>query len=96
MRYFALVFLMVLSFTQFAYAEAPAPTVVNVEGMVCDFCAQALNKVFGKEEVVDRLDVNFDDQTVTVYYKEGVEALSDENIEKMIYWAGYDVVGIRR
>ncbi len=72
-----------------------AETVVDVKGMVCDFCAQALNKVFLKEEAVDSLDVNLDEQTVTIFYKDGAEPLKNEQIEKMVYWAGYEVEGIR-
>lgn len=91
MRKFLLSFVIAFLFALPARAE----TVVDVKGMVCDFCAQALNKVFLKEEVVDSLDVNLDEQTVTIYYKDGAEPLTDEAVEKMVYWAGYDVVGIR-
>ena len=62
--------------------------------MVCDFCAQSLNKVFLKNEAVEKLDVNLDNQTVFISYKDGAEALEDETITQLITWAGYDVVDI--
>lgn len=69
--------------------------VVKVNGMVCDFCAQSLQKVFGKEESVNSIDVSLDDQTVTVDTKEGQD-LSDERIKELIEWGGYDFVSIER
>ena len=72
-----------------------AESVIQVKGMVCDFCAQALNKVFLKEEAVESLDVNLDEQTVKVIYKEGAEPLEEEKIKEMVYWAGYDFVAIK-
>lgn len=69
--------------------------VVKVNGMVCDFCAQSLKKVFGKEESVNDIAVDLDNQTVTVDTKEGQE-LSDEKIKELIEWGGYDFVSIER
>lgn len=90
MKKFILTFVTVMAFIPAAYAE----TVVDVKGMVCDFCAQALEKVFGEKEQVSGIEVDLNTQTVKVHYKEGMDPLSDEEIEKMIYWAGYDVVEI--
>jgi len=92
MRKFLLTVATIMAFAPAAHAE----TVVDVKGMVCDFCAQALNKVFLKEEAVDRLDVDLDEQSVTIHYKEGMGPLDDETINKGVYWAGYEVVGIRK
>lgn len=78
-----------------AFPAYAATDVIQVKGMVCDFCAQALNKVFLKEDGVESLDVNLDDQTVKVIYKEGAEPLEEEKIKEMVYWAGYDFVGIK-
>ncbi len=68
---------------------------VTVNGMVCDFCAQALNKIFAKEDSVEALDVNLDTQTVTIHVKDGQD-ISDEKINALIYYAGYDVEKIIR
>ncbi len=69
--------------------------VVTVNGMVCDFCAQSLTKVFTKEQSVKGIAVSLDDQTVTVDTKEG-QSLSDEKIKELIEWGGYDLSGIKR
>lgn len=69
--------------------------VVTVNGMVCDFCAQSLEKVFTKEESVNGINVSLDDQTVTIDTKDGQE-LSDDKIKELIEWAGYDLVEIKR
>ena len=68
---------------------------VEVKGMVCDFCAQSLKKVFGKEESVNAITVDLDTQTVTVDVKDGQD-LSDDKIKELIEWGGYDLVGIER
>ncbi len=67
---------------------------VDVNGLVCDFCARALEKVFGKEEAVDNIDVNLDSKVVTINFKDD-QSLDNETITTMIQDAGYHVVGIR-
>lgn len=87
--------LMILSAAP-AFAEDRADDiVVKVDGMVCDFCAQSLKKVFSKEESVNGIAVSLDEQTVTIDTKEGAE-LSDEKIKELIEWGGYDLVHITR
>ncbi|MFK7838962.1 MAG: heavy-metal-associated domain-containing protein [Bdellovibrionales bacterium] len=91
MKSFVIITLFALSLS----FPAMAKSVIDVNGMVCDFCAQALNKVFLKEDSVDRLDVSLDDQTVTIHYKDDAEPLDEEKIKEMIHWAGYDFVTLR-
>jgi copper chaperone CopZ len=69
--------------------------VVKVNGMVCDFCAQSLEKVFTKEESVNGIDVSLDDQSVTIDTKEN-QTITDEKIKELIEWGGYDLVSIER
>lgn len=68
---------------------------VSVNGLVCDFCARALEKVFGKEEAVKAIDVNLDTKIITINFNEG-QSLSDERITQLITDAGYNVEGIHR
>lgn len=68
---------------------------VTVAGLVCDFCAQSLQKVFGKVESVNGIAVSLDDQTVTIDTKEG-QTISDAKIKELIEWGGYDLVSIKR
>lgn len=69
--------------------------VVKVNGLVCDFCAQSLKKIFGKQDSVNDIDVNLDKQTVTVDTKKDQD-LGDEKIKELIEWGGYDLVEIKR
>ncbi len=68
---------------------------VSVNGLVCDFCARALEKVFGKEEAVKGIDVNLDTKIITVNFNED-QTLSDEKLTELITDAGYNVEGIHR
>ena len=76
-------------------AAQPGDAHVSVNGLVCDFCARALEKVFGKEEAVKAIDVNLDTKIITVNFNEG-QTLSDEKITQLITDAGYNVEGIHR
>lgn len=80
------------------HAEVPVSSGdvhVSANGLVCDFCARALEKVFGKEEAVKAIDVNLDTKIITVNFNEG-KTLSDERIKELITDAGYNVEGIHR
>jgi copper chaperone CopZ len=68
---------------------------VNVNGMVCDFCAQSLKKVFLKEDGVQGLDISLENKTVIIQLDEEAE-ISDEKINELIEWAGYETAGIVR
>ena len=68
---------------------------VSVNGLVCDFCARALEKVFGKVEAVKAIDVNLDTKIITVNFNEG-QTLNDEKLTQLITDAGYNVEGIHR
>ena len=67
----------------------------EVNGLVCDFCAQALNKVFKKTEQVESVDVDLDNGFVTVTLIEG-GVLSDDEVKKLIRKSGYSFVGLER
>lgn len=79
-----------------AFASHPAGTIrVDVNGLVCDFCAKAIEKVFGREEAVDTVSVDLDEKTISIHLKEG-ETLDDEKITTMVNDSGYAVREIRR
>jgi copper chaperone CopZ len=67
----------------------------DVNGLVCDFCARALEKVFSREELVDNILVDLDTKVITIAFK-GEETLTDEQITSLITDAGYNVEAIRR
>lgn len=66
---------------------------VEVNGLVCDFCARALEKVFSKQEAVENIDVNLDTKIITISFKDG-QSLDDTIIADLIKDSGYDVQGI--
>lgn len=76
-------------------AELDGDVHVSVNGLVCDFCARALEKVFSKEEAVSAIDVDLDSKLITVDFNEG-QSLSDEQLTQLITDAGYNVENIHR
>ena len=78
-----------------AEVSAASTAYVFVNGLVCDFCARALEKVFGREEAVKSIDVNLDSKIITVNFNEG-KSLSDKRLKQLITDAGYNVESIRR
>ena len=68
---------------------------VKVNGMVCDFCARSLTKVLKKKDAVEDVAISLEDKTVTILLKEG-SAMSDEEIEKAVKNAGYNLAAIER
>jgi len=68
---------------------------VAVEGMVCDFCAQAIEKVFMKREEVAGITVNLDDQNVIIALKSEKD-IENTIIEELFLNAGYNIQTIDR
>ena len=68
---------------------------IGVNGMVCDFCAIALEKVFNEKEEVEKIDVSLDDKAVRVFLKEGQD-LDNETLKNMVIQSGYNVRDITR
>jgi len=78
-----------------ALAGTKPMIVAKINGLVCDFCAQALTKVFKKEDVVDTLNVDLNAGEVLITLKED-QTLSDEIVESLIRKSGYSLVSIDR
>jgi copper chaperone CopZ len=87
-----------LSFPALAnHAEGHKPVhtiIVNVSGMVCDFCARSIEKVFYKEEGVEGVIINLDNQTVTLETA-AADSLTDEKIKELIVYSGYKLLNIQ-
>ena len=74
-----------------ARADHPGGTVnAHVNGLVCDFCAQAVKKVFKRQKEVNSIDVNLDEKLISIHFQEG-KTLEDEVIIAKIRDSGYDV-----
>ncbi len=69
--------------------------VADVLGVVCDFCATAMNKTFGKREEVAAVYVDLDRKTLNLVVKPGA-TLDDEMIKKLVKKSGYKLKDVRR
>ena len=78
-----------------ALANGGAPVVVDVLGVVCDFCATAMNKIFSKRDEVTAIYVDLDKKTLSLVINDGSN-LSNMQIEKLAKQAGYRIAAIRR
>ena len=78
-----------------ALAAHPGGTAyVDVNGLVCDFCARAIEKVFNKEEAVDSINVDMNKKVITIHFKKG-QSLDNKKITQLIQDSGYNVQKIR-
>ncbi len=79
-----------------AEKELGETVLVNVKGLVCDFCAVGLKKTFGKKTPeVHSIDVSLKEQTITLFFVKN-ETLTDKKIAKLITDNGYTLVSIIR
>ena len=68
---------------------------ITVNGMVCSFCAQGINKKLSARDAVKSLDVNLGNHLVKVELKESKE-LDDKTITQILTDAGYSVSKVER
>ena len=77
-----------------AVAAGPG-AVVKINGLICDFCVQALTKTFRSQAAVRAVAVDLDAKEVRLGFKPGM-SLSDAQIGRLVKNAGYNVVAIQR
>lgn len=63
--------------------------ILNVEGMSCSHCVNAVTKAVGGLDGVSNVEVDLDAKTVTVEYD--ADKVSLDNIKEAIEDEGYDV-----
>ena len=68
---------------------------ISVKGLVCDFCARSIEKLFKKENSVEEIDVNLEKMLIIIRLKNG-ETLNNEKAIRLINDSGYDVQEINR
>lgn len=75
----------------------PKGEVVSVKafGLVCDFCANAIEKVFMRQDEVSGIDVSLEKHQILIALKEG-QNLDDDEITKLVTDSGYNVKEINR
>lgn len=76
-------------------APFAADAVVQVNGLVCDFCAQAIDKSFRRRAEVADVRVDLTAKLVSLDFKPQ-QTLDDASIRRIITNAGYAVVAVRR
>lgn len=97
----AIAMAMTTSVSTVAVAKYAVPTQnmslvkVHVKGMVCDFCARGLEKVFYKQPAVKHIDVNLKNSLVKIQLKPN-QNLTDTEITKLVKDNGISVVNIER
>ena len=68
---------------------------VNVNGLVCDFCARSVEKVFLREDAVSSVSVDLDKGKIGIVMKQS-QSLDDSVIEELIINSGFNLVSIHR
>jgi len=68
---------------------------IKVNGMVCDFCARAVEKVFTKRDEVASVGVDLDAGEILVSMNDG-QTLDDDTIKSLVKKSGYAFVSLDR
>lgn len=111
MKYLIIALVLTLGFTQNVIADHtknapekiqagqidPSGTLITIDanGLVCDFCARALEKVFMKQKGVSGIDVNLDSGKILISLEKGA-AMDDDTLRKLVTDAGYNISSIER
>jgi copper chaperone CopZ len=75
-------------------AAVSADTIrATVNGMVCGFCATAIEKTFKRQAEVKAVDVDLENRLVTVQTRSG-QTIDDAKFRKLMANTGYSVVRI--
>lgn len=69
--------------------------VMNVDGMVCDFCTRSVEAEMRKEKDVTDVKIDLSAKTVTLLMKPDAK-LDDASLLKKIDYAGYKTTNIAR
>ena len=68
---------------------------ISINGLVCDFCARSIEKLFKKKSAVKNININLEEMLVTIFLKKG-ETINNQIINQIIMDSGYEVKKIRR
>lgn len=68
---------------------------MTVNGLVCGFCAQGIEKTLRKNAATDDVLVSLENRLVAIATKDGAD-ISDAELRKALTNAGYDVKAIER
>jgi copper chaperone CopZ len=77
-------------------SAAHAATIeMTVNGLVCGFCAQGIEKTLRKNPATEDVFVSLENRLVAIATKPGTD-ISDDTLRKALTDAGYDVKAITR
>lgn len=91
-RFNAIWFIALLAFANLAAAKTIE---MDVNGLVCAFCAQGIEKTLKKFPATSGVFVSLEHRLVAIELKDG-EDVPDASLRKAITNAGYTVLAIRR
>lgn len=79
-----------------ASGTAAAGTIeLKVNGLVCGFCAQGIEKTLRKNPATEDVVISLEHKLVAVRTRDGQD-IEDADLRKALKDAGYDVTGITR
>jgi copper chaperone CopZ len=78
-----------------ANCTTPNEASIKVNGLVCDFCARTLEKVFSKHDEVNSIKVDLSAGTIDIKFNDG-KTIDDASITKLITDSGYNVTAINK
>lgn len=85
-----------IGFTLLASGVAQAATIeMKVNGLVCGFCAQGIEKTLRKNPATTDVVVSLENRLVAIATKDGQD-IGDADLTKALKDAGYDVKAITR
>lgn len=89
-------YLAITTFTLLFSAAANAGTIeMKVNGLVCGFCAQGIEKTLRKNPATADVVVSLENRLVAIATKEGQD-IPDAELKKALTDSGYDVKAIER
>lgn len=87
--------ILIAIFTFFTFNIFAKSVDVEVNGMVCEFCASTIQKNLNKNQAVHSVAIDFDSKNVTIDFKKG-QNLTDQEITDIIVNNGFNVNKINR
>lgn len=75
--------------------EAPRTIEMEVDGLVCAFCAQGIEKKLRKEAATEDVYVSLEHRLVAVALKPGQD-IADDALKALLTEAGYTVKAVKR
>jgi copper chaperone CopZ len=89
-------FRLLIAFCILFASSAHAATIeMTVNGLVCGFCAQGIEKTLRKNPATSDVLVSLENRLVAIATKEGTD-ISDAELKEALINAGYDVKAITR